>query len=71
MFNALVLNQEEKRTIANIEQIDLAQLPEGDVVLTQQGEVYQLEISWQESQYSDDSQSIQHYPLTFRLHEPR
>lgn len=47
------------------------ELPEGDVVLTQQGEVYQLEISWQESQYSDDSQSIQHYPLTFRLHEPR
>ncbi|SON51208.1 MDR family oxidoreductase [Vibrio tapetis] len=33
MFNALVLNQEEKRTIANIEQIELAQLPEGDVVV--------------------------------------
>ncbi len=33
MFNALVLNQEDKRTIANIEQIDEAQLPEGNVLI--------------------------------------
>ncbi len=33
MFNALVLNQEDKRTIANIEQIDETQLPEGDVLI--------------------------------------
>ncbi|PMJ91069.1 MDR family oxidoreductase [Vibrio sp. 10N.261.55.A7] len=33
MFNALVLNQEEKRTIANVEQIDESQLPEGDVLI--------------------------------------
>ena len=31
MFNALILNQEDKRTIATIEQIDEAQLPEGEV----------------------------------------
>lgn len=33
MFNALILNQEDKRTIAAIEQIDEAQLPEGDVLI--------------------------------------
>ena len=33
MFHALVLNQEDKRTIANIEQIDETQLPEGDVLI--------------------------------------
>jgi len=33
MFNALILNQEEKRTIAAIEQIDESQLPEGDVLI--------------------------------------
>ncbi|MCV5646974.1 alcohol dehydrogenase catalytic domain-containing protein, partial [Escherichia coli] len=33
MFNALVLNQEDKRTIANIEQVDETQLPEGDVLI--------------------------------------
>ena len=33
MFNALVLNQEDKRTIASIEQIDETQLPEGDVLV--------------------------------------
>ncbi|MGF1698385.1 oxidoreductase [Vibrio lamellibrachiae] len=33
MFNALVLNQEEKRTIANVEQIDVSQLPEGEVLI--------------------------------------
>ncbi len=33
MFQALTLNQEEKRTIASIEQIDESQLPEGDVVV--------------------------------------
>lgn len=33
MFSALVLNQQEKRTIANIEQVDESQLPEGDVVV--------------------------------------
>lgn len=33
MFKALVLNQEEKRTISAIEQIDEAQLPEGEVVV--------------------------------------
>ncbi|MDR9827121.1 MDR family oxidoreductase [Vibrio sp. FNV 38] len=33
MFNALLLNQEEKRTIATIEQIDETQLPEGDVLI--------------------------------------
>ena len=33
MFNALVLNQEDKRTIASIEQIDETQLPEGDVLI--------------------------------------
>ncbi|WP_260261622.1 acrylyl-CoA reductase (NADPH) [Vibrio intestinalis] len=33
MFNALILNQEDKRTLATIEQIDEAQLPEGDVLI--------------------------------------
>ena len=33
MFNALILNQEEKRTIASIEQIDESQLPEGNVLI--------------------------------------
>lgn len=33
MFQALVLNQEEKRTIASIESVDEAQLPEGDVLV--------------------------------------
>ena len=33
MFNALVLNQEEKRTLAAIEQIDEARLPEGEVLV--------------------------------------
>ncbi|MDV7106337.1 MDR family oxidoreductase [Vibrio sp. TH_r3] len=33
MFNALVLNQEEKRTLAAIEQIDETQLPEGEVLV--------------------------------------
>ncbi|MDA0119983.1 acrylyl-CoA reductase (NADPH) [Vibrio sp. T11.5] len=33
MFNALILNQEEKRTIASVEQIDEAQLPQGDVLI--------------------------------------
>ncbi|MFB9134545.1 acrylyl-CoA reductase (NADPH) [Vibrio olivae] len=33
MFNALILNQEDKRTIANVEQIETAQLPEGDVLV--------------------------------------
>jgi len=33
MFNALVLNQEDKRTIANIEKIDVDQLPQGDVLV--------------------------------------
>ncbi len=33
MFNALILNQEDKRTIATIEQIDAEQLPEGDVLV--------------------------------------
>ncbi|MCA2429064.1 oxidoreductase, partial [Vibrio chemaguriensis] len=33
MFNALVLNQEDKRTIANIGQVDETQLPEGDVLI--------------------------------------
>ncbi|USD65271.1 MDR family oxidoreductase [Vibrio sp. SCSIO 43136] len=33
MFNALILNQEEKRTIASIEQIDIDQLPQGDVLV--------------------------------------
>ncbi|MEH0667686.1 oxidoreductase [Vibrio scophthalmi] len=33
MFNALILNQEEKRTIASIEQIDENQLPEGEVLV--------------------------------------
>ncbi|WED21861.1 oxidoreductase [Vibrio sp. JC009] len=33
MFKALVLNQEEKRTISAIEQIDEAQLPEGEVLV--------------------------------------
>ena len=34
MFNALILNQEDKRTLANIEQIDENQLPEGDVLVS-------------------------------------
>ncbi|WP_165309926.1 MDR family oxidoreductase [Vibrio ziniensis] len=33
MFQALTLNQEDKRTIASIEQIDESQLPEGEVVV--------------------------------------
>ncbi|MEF1311185.1 MDR family oxidoreductase [Vibrio mytili] len=33
MFNALVLNQEDKRTIASVERIDETQLPEGDVLI--------------------------------------
>lgn len=33
MFNALILNQQEKRTLAAIEQIDESQLPEGDVLI--------------------------------------
>lgn len=33
MFNALVLNQEEKRTLAAIEQLEESQLPEGDVLV--------------------------------------
>ncbi len=33
MFNALVLNQQEKRTIAAIEQLDESQLPEGEVLV--------------------------------------
>lgn len=33
MFNALVLNQEEQRTLATIEQIDESQLPSGDVLI--------------------------------------
>ncbi|WP_070970230.1 MDR family oxidoreductase [Vibrio sonorensis] len=33
MFNALILNQEEKRTIATIEQIEETQLPEGEVLI--------------------------------------
>ncbi|GLO59512.1 quinone oxidoreductase [Vibrio sp. MACH09] len=33
MFNALVLNQQEKRTLAAIEQLDESQLPEGDVLV--------------------------------------
>ncbi|KLV03210.1 quinone oxidoreductase [Photobacterium aquae] len=33
MFKALVLNQEEKKTIATIEQLDESQLPEGDVLI--------------------------------------
>lgn len=33
MFKALVLNQEEKRTIANIETLDESQLPEGEVLV--------------------------------------
>ncbi|MBM7038497.1 acrylyl-CoA reductase (NADPH) [Vibrio ulleungensis] len=33
MFNALVLNQQDKRTIASIEQLDDSQLPEGEVVV--------------------------------------
>ncbi|WP_375752073.1 MDR family oxidoreductase [Vibrio sp. HN007] len=33
MFKALVLNQEEKRTLSAIEQIDESQLPEGEVLV--------------------------------------
>lgn len=33
MFQALILNQENKQTLASIEQIDEAQLPEGDVLI--------------------------------------
>ncbi|GAA4896474.1 MDR family oxidoreductase [Ferrimonas pelagia] len=33
MFKALILNQEEKKTIASIEQIDASQLPEGEVLI--------------------------------------
>ncbi len=33
MFKALVLNQEDKRTIANIEMLDESQLPEGEVLV--------------------------------------
>ncbi|CCN72747.1 MULTISPECIES: MDR family oxidoreductase [Vibrio] len=33
MFQALVLNQEDKKTIATIESLDDSQLPEGDVVI--------------------------------------
>ena len=33
MFNALILNQEEKRTLASIENIDQSQLPEGEVLI--------------------------------------
>ncbi|QXO17364.1 acrylyl-CoA reductase (NADPH) [Vibrio ostreae] len=33
MFQALILNQEDKRTIATIEQIDEAQLPPGEVLI--------------------------------------
>lgn len=33
MFDALILNQEEKRTISTIEQLDESQLPEGEVLI--------------------------------------
>ncbi len=33
MFNALILNQEDKRTYATIESIDDSQLPDGDVLI--------------------------------------
>lgn len=33
MFNALILNQDGKDTIATIEKIDETQLPEGDVLI--------------------------------------
>lgn len=33
MFNALVLNQQDKRTLAAIEQLEESQLPEGDVLV--------------------------------------
>ncbi|KUI98281.1 acrylyl-CoA reductase (NADPH) [Vibrio sp. MEBiC08052] len=33
MFNALILNQEDKKTFATIEQIDESQLPEGEVLV--------------------------------------
>lgn len=33
MFNALVLNQQDKLTIATVQQIDETQLPEGDVLI--------------------------------------
>jgi len=33
MFDALILNQEKKRTIATIEQLDESQLPEGEVLI--------------------------------------
>lgn len=33
MFNALVLNQQDKQTIATVQQIDETQLPEGDVLI--------------------------------------
>lgn len=33
MFKALVLNQEEKKTIAGIQQVEESQLPEGDVLI--------------------------------------
>lgn len=33
MFKALVLDQEDKKTIAGIRQLDTAQLPDGDVLI--------------------------------------
>ena len=33
MFKALVLDQEEKKTIAGIRQVDESELPEGDVLI--------------------------------------
>ncbi|MFB1078906.1 alcohol dehydrogenase catalytic domain-containing protein, partial [Photobacterium damselae] len=33
MFKALVLNQEDKKTLVSIEQLDESQLPEGDVLI--------------------------------------
>ncbi len=33
MFNALILNQEDKKTLASIESIDESQLPEGEVLV--------------------------------------
>ena len=34
MFNALVLNQEDKKTLAAIEQVDEKQLPDGEVLIS-------------------------------------
>ncbi|AEH31787.1 Alcohol dehydrogenase [Vibrio anguillarum 775] len=33
MFKALILNQQEKNTVATIEQIDESQLPQGEVLV--------------------------------------